>query len=1022
MLDEENSNLIKKNTDFDNILKRNITNEENKMNILKTPNDEKICKNYIIFSILFILGLIIFLIFGYKSTLNDDKLSKTIEKPVLDMRNFKFIELSNGIKVFLVQDNLTSTSTMSLELIIGFNAENGEIPGISHLLAHLILMNSKSFPNFYFEYFLKNHGGDVNLLIESERTNFYFSVNHLYLEKAIDIFSHHIKEPNFLKETFAETIQLIDKEFFEDNAINNYKALSLLKKISNKENIFSKFFTGNKETLIDFPNKKKIDVSYEIDWYFNEYYSGNLMSIVIISNHSIEFLEKLVKEKFLPLKNNRMPSKNLLLYPKPFLFNQLGKVILFEGDSVGIEMYLFFPMEEITSKFKTKPLSFISSLYNSKSSYSLYSILKEQKLIMNMEAGIFYEASDFSIFYCKFHIPKLMKEKIRHIIRIFYAYTDFLKKFAIKEELFLERKKISSILFNFEEKLDEFFEAEKIAKNIRLYPISNILNGDKLYFDYDENKIQNFLNSINPKNSITAFSIKEFDIDENSIRLQNQDKENEDILENNIININNNNGSNIFRFTDLNSLKEELKILKEKASNKNKPESNKFKTVNIFLLNESLSQNTNINLTDFVEILKIPLDKFDDLNKIYYKLISLSPQIISDLDEIDYGFLNQTIFPKLNEYISSNLNIYFYCNDFFDSNQSEKNLSNLNEANVDQMKNIMSNTLFIDENLNLTFNKICIKNSNLKKVHLEILQYNKTSFPVFYKFETKFNLPRVGIYFDIIFNSSVYTTKINMMFLILSQIFTETVENQLYDFLAAGNFFEIKANHHGFEIFIESFNDIFKTLNMVFFKILFNGQMDEFTFQKIKENLLLKIKEEKFDDPIQKSIKMFQKIMTNYNHIYQEKIYELDAINYDFLENFLVNFTNNLVLNKIFIYGNYLKNDTFLLIDEIIEIFKLAQVSSNNSFNTNLNFLNLTQSNSSKGFEYGNDKNESISNKTGEKNSNIIIDNLLISNDSNNTNISNNSNLSMLNKENTTNQENMRSLFYRKCALYVISL
>ena len=331
-MDEEQSNLIKRTkpqTSPINI--KNLLKEDTPLKPKLFQTDEKFCKNYILFSICFILGLMVFLVYGYKTTLNDSKLSRLIEKPMLDSRVFKFMELSNDIKIFLVQDNSTETSSFSLELSVGFNAETGEIPGVSHMLAHLILMNSKSYPNFYLEYFLKNHGGDANLMIDVERTNLYFSVNFQFFEKAVEIFIKHLKEPNFIKETFPETIDMIDREFFEEMENNNNKILSLVKKLSDQGHIFSKFFIGNKESLFERPAKNKIDVLSEIDWYFNEYYSGNLMNIAIVSNHSIEFLEKIVKEHFLHLKNNRMPSKNMALYPKPFPFNEIHQVILFES-------------------------------------------------------------------------------------------------------------------------------------------------------------------------------------------------------------------------------------------------------------------------------------------------------------------------------------------------------------------------------------------------------------------------------------------------------------------------------------------------------------------------------------------------------------------------------------------------------------------------------------------------------------------------------------------------------------------
>lgn len=979
-MEEENSNLIKRSSpphEIEPSLAKILEEKTKEGSKIKSLENETICKNYIIFSLLFLVGLLFFLIYGYKFTLKEDKLSKLIEKKWLDSRNFKFIKLNNDIKVFLVQDNSSETSSFSLDLSVGLNAETGEILGVSHLLAHLILMNSKSYPNFYLEYFLKSHGGDVNLLIEAERTNFYFSVNQHFLEQSVEIFAYHLKEPNFIKETFEDTIELIEKEFLEESEINNHKILSLIKKLADKNHIFSKCFEGNKKSLFEIPQKNKLNILEELELYFNKYYSGNLMNIILISNHSCEYMEKIVKENFLHVKNNRLPSKNPEFYPQPFLFNQSGKVVLFESHLNEIEISLIFPMPELTTHFKRKPLQYIISLYNKKTPNSFHWFLKNEGLIYNMETGIIFEGSDFSLFHCKFIVPKNLTEKISYIIDIFYAYTDLVTKFGVKEEFFSELERVSNILFNFEDKKDDFYEIQRIAENLKLFPISNILNGDQIFFEYDEELIRNFLSYINPKNSITVLSLKGFEINDESIRLQQLNEENDNLLQGNSKNQNNYNNTHIFRFTDLNSLKEELKDLKEKASFKNKMPSNKYEMMDLLVMNNS--NFIDLNETDFSNINKIPLDSFDDLNKIFYRILPLSSKILFNLSEKNYSFLNGTIkISEANRFISSNFSLYYSClnepNTHIVNDKNFISKKNANETNnYDNKTNIhlteitSTKNIYFLNSLNISIHKICEK----KNETIVLLQSNQTSFPIYFNFEKKFNLPKISLFFDLIFNYSLYTTKTNMLFLMLSEILFESIESQMFDALISGNYFEIKANHHGFEIYLESFNDMITIFSKEFLKAFFNFTINEFFFSRIKEILIAKIKDEKFDDPLKKSIKIFQKIMTNYNHIYQEKIYELNAINFEAFKIMLLDFEESLIINKFFIYGNYLQNDTNLLIDEIIKSFKSTQINSWNS--THLIEKNLSEQVISTILSNDSIKNNSSKNDLNNSNSSIHL-------------------------------------------------
>ena len=1020
-MDEEQSNLIKRaaNPPTNSLPLKTLLKEDTPFKE-KLQNDESFCKNYIFFSICFILGLIFFLFYGYKTTLNDSKLSRLIEKPILDSRTFKYIELNNDIRIFLVQDNTTETSSLSLELGVGFNAETGEIPGISHMLAHLILMNSKSYPNFYFEYFLKNHGGDANLVIDMERTNLFFSVNFQFFEKALEMFVWHLKEPNFLKETFHETIELIEQEFSDEIESNNNKIINLVKKISDPKHIFSKLFVGNKESLYERPNKNKIDILSEIEWYFNEYYSGNLMNIAIVSNHSIDFLEKIGKEHFLHLKNNRMASKNMALYPKPFDFNEISKTIFFESDTNDLELSLIFPMEEIISKFRTKPLEYIISLINNKGKDGFYDLLIKKQLIYDMQAEILYRSSDFTLFICKFSIPNNSYENVKEVIKFFYAYIDLLNSNGVKRELFYDMAKISNIIFNFDEKNEDFFsEAQKISKNLNVIPLLNLLNGDQIFFEFDEKMISTFISYINPKNSITTITKKGFDIDEESVRMQQINREDSETFKYIENNSNNDSESHIFRFTDLNSLKEELKVLKEKSSFKNKMLPNKY---NVFLANETLQ-----NETDFSEIMKISLDSFDDLNRIYYKILPLSEKTLLDFTETNYLFLNESVkLPDENQFIPKNLSMFSKCKETNHSN------SNVDKSEENNHKNSLFFKLNSEEYYNISINNVCIKENDKT---IQNIDYNQTSFQIFYKFEHIFNIPKISIYFDLIFNSTVYTTKTNMLFLIVSQTLNGFIERKFHQAIAAGVYFDIKANHHGFEIYLEGFNDGFVFICEKFLNEFFIMETNEFIFKRIKENLIAKIKEERMDDPIKKSIKMFQKIMSNYNHIYQEKIYELESIDFKVFEDFLASFKENLIINKIFIYGNYLKNDSFLIIDAIIKSFNEARqnitensnmdknktenenitlnVSKNQTFESK-NVNNLTNGTNSSNLEsqinLTNLTNSSINKTIIINNSNIsIIDNKTI--DSKPENISLNFSTENLKESNST-KENIRSLFY----------
>ena len=70
--------------------------------------------------------------------------------------------------------------------------------------------------------------------------------------------------------------------------------MQLKKFLADKNHVFSKFGTGNLETLSKEPKEKGIDVRKELIAFHDKYYSANTMKLVILGKEEIPQLEKWV--------------------------------------------------------------------------------------------------------------------------------------------------------------------------------------------------------------------------------------------------------------------------------------------------------------------------------------------------------------------------------------------------------------------------------------------------------------------------------------------------------------------------------------------------------------------------------------------------------------------------------------------------------------------------------------------------------------------------------------------------------
>ena len=76
----------------------------------------------------------------------NSQLNINIIKPKTDQLNYGLKVLSNGMKVLLISDPDTITSSASLAVNIGSLMDKKDSQGLAHFCEHLLTMGSKKYP------------------------------------------------------------------------------------------------------------------------------------------------------------------------------------------------------------------------------------------------------------------------------------------------------------------------------------------------------------------------------------------------------------------------------------------------------------------------------------------------------------------------------------------------------------------------------------------------------------------------------------------------------------------------------------------------------------------------------------------------------------------------------------------------------------------------------------------------------------------------------------------------------------
>lgn len=97
-----------------------------------------------------------------------------MEKPLLDDRLYRVMELPNHLKVLLIHDPDNDKTAAAMDVNVGSFSDPDDVPGTAHAVEHFCFMGTKKYPgeNEYSTYLTK-YGGNSNAYTASTSTDYY---------------------------------------------------------------------------------------------------------------------------------------------------------------------------------------------------------------------------------------------------------------------------------------------------------------------------------------------------------------------------------------------------------------------------------------------------------------------------------------------------------------------------------------------------------------------------------------------------------------------------------------------------------------------------------------------------------------------------------------------------------------------------------------------------------------------------------------------------------------------------------
>ena len=427
-----------------------------------------------------------------------------IKKSKSDELDYCIKILKNDLKVLIISDTQINFCSAALQVNSGNLNDFPEFPGIAHFCEHMLFMGTEKYEKTdYFADFIQKNSGVSNASTGLETTTFYFQVNKNKFREALEIFSEFFKKPLFSQDCIEKEINVVDSENQKNYFLDSWRFFQLRKSESNSNSVFTKFTTGNIETL------KKPNIREILLEYYNKFYTSEIMNLCVYTNEKISDVEDFIEKLFesVPKKENYIkPEYNKVLpYDKNNLQFLYKIVPVKDKDQINIIWYL----PNCKNEYKKKPLDFISSVLGHEGPFSLTSSLKKDSLIDNLISSFEHVANTFSKFRLNLDLTKKGLKCINEILLRIFHFIYVLQNKEINKDYFNDYKKIYQIKFDYKNKLDAINLVKTYVNNLRNYENEDVLIGSYLIEDFDEELIKKYLNLLSIENcNIYLFSKK----------------------------------------------------------------------------------------------------------------------------------------------------------------------------------------------------------------------------------------------------------------------------------------------------------------------------------------------------------------------------------------------------------------------------------------------------------------------------------------------------------------------------------
>ena len=394
----------------------------------------------------------------------DTEFTKIIQPP-LDECKYVTYTMENGLRVLLCSDPSPSyQAAAAMDVHVGATADPDYLPGLAHFLEHMLFLGTKNYPkeNSFGE-FLSLNGGSSNAYTDSENTVYFFSMNAEADEKlreGLSRFGSFFSGPLFTETATGREVNAIESEHAKNVQSEIFREFQLVKSRANSDHPFSKFFTGNKRTLLENSKALGIDLRSELVKFYSQYYSANQMTLAVVAPQPIGELKRMVAECFIDIPNKFISKPEATWNGIPPFLNENSNIPSFQHvveiapvsdlRQVQITWPIVYKSElDRRSSQLIKPSQYIAHMLGHEGPRSLLSFLKRKGWANTLGSSTNDVLSDFETFEIVVGLTSAGLATVDRVIQAIYSFISLVQRKNIPDYVFKEVLQLAELQWRF---------------------------------------------------------------------------------------------------------------------------------------------------------------------------------------------------------------------------------------------------------------------------------------------------------------------------------------------------------------------------------------------------------------------------------------------------------------------------------------------------------------------------------------------------------------------------------------------